>query len=145
MWIPVFCSMADGRNVINFDVVNKPSQLMEIEESIRLRDQLVDSMISNGRVSSPDQIYMDRLQDAVWKRIRAGLKPTGNVLAYESSEGRIEIPVYENGNTMIAAQRPKVCFGRTDSGLVSAMADVLRMEGAIRSSVSLRFEEKRRN
>jgi hypothetical protein len=145
VWIPVFCSKMEGRHVINYDVLNKPSQLMEIEESIKLRDRLANSMMSEGRVGSPDQIYMDQTQDMVWKKVRKGLRDTGEVLAYESAERRIEMPIYESEDRLITAQRPKVFFGKNTSRLISTVANVLRKEGAIRSSVSLRLEESRRN
>ena len=57
---------------------------------------------------------------------------------------RIEIPIYTARTGLIAADRPRVFFGKDPSSLASVVAEALKASGIIASSVSLRVDTKRR-
>jgi len=144
IWIPIFCSLRDGRPMLNYDEVNKPSELMDVSNVLNVREQMAYRIASYGGVRSQDQIFMDQTHDGVWKVIREQVEKTDQVLIYENEDRAIEIPIYEARNGLIAADRPRVFFGRDPSTLASVVAEVLMADGKLSSTVSLRVENKRR-
>ncbi|NYT11759.1 MAG: hypothetical protein GKC03_04310 [Methanomassiliicoccales archaeon] len=144
VWTPIFCSLKEGEAMLNYDEVNRPSEMIEIKNVLNLRDQMAYRIASYGTVRSANQIFMDQTHDAVWKTIREQVDRTDEVLSYEKSDLRFEIPIYTARTGLIAADRPKVFFGKDPSSLASVVAEVLKANGTIASSVSLRLDTKRR-
>jgi hypothetical protein len=143
-WLPIFCTIREGRAMLNYDEVNRPSELMDIYNVLNVREQMAYRIASYGGVRSQDQIFMDQTHDGVWKVIKEQVERTDQVLSYEREERLIEIPIFEAKRGLIAADRPRVFFGGDISSLASVVAEVLMNDGSLPSTISLRVETKRR-
>ena len=144
VWTPIFYSLREGRAMLNYDEIDRPSELIELRNALNVRDQMAYRTASYGAIRSSDQIYMDQTHDAVWKAIREQVNKTDEILSYEKSDLRIEIPIYAARTGLIASDRPRIFFGKNQSSLASVVAEVLMTDGRINSTVSLRVETKRR-
>lgn len=142
IWIPIFCHEKDE---LNYDIINQPSRILRMEELFDLRKEIITSLISTKAISPPYSIFMDQVRDEVWKELRKMVKPLDQCFICDTTASqKFEISVYEITNELIAANRPKIYFGKDFEQLRSQVAEDMKKEGLIHNSTSLKIEKKRR-
>jgi len=147
VWVPIF---SHGKGELNYDIINKPSKIVRVQELFSLRKEIVTSLISTKAISSPYSVCMDQVVDEVWSEMKKMVKPLDEYFVCETEAGqKLEVSTYEIltstlTNELIAASRPRVFFGQDLEQLRSEVTEDLKRERLIRSSTSLRIEKRRR-
>lgn len=99
-WAPVFAS-TDGQAIYTYAASGRREVDVDAgHEILRLRSQVAQALIADGRLKEDYDLRADRLLPEYWEKIKAHLEPLPDKLTF----GDTQLELYQDGKYLIAVE-----------------------------------------